>query len=302
MIGLHRGEKDPDRGRLSRRRFLLSAGAVGGALVADALAVEPWRVRVTRHDLAVRDLPRALDGLRIAQISDTHLPGNRRATRVAVEIIARERPDVVVLTGDICESADSLGALTAFVREVRGTLGTFGIYGNWERKSAIPPGHLSDAYAAAGAEFLMSRAAWVERGGARLAIVGLDDALYAAPDLDRALEREPAAAEIWLVHCPAFADRVPAGISPPAALLAGHTHGGQIRLPGWTPYTPLGSGPYVSGWYRAGAMPMYVTRGVGTAVVEARLCCTAEIPVFTLRPTTAGPLPDSPGSARHPSA
>ncbi len=270
--------------------------------MADAFAIEPWRVRVTRHDLAVGGLPPALEGLRIAQVSDTHLPGNRRASRAAVEIIRRERPDIVVLTGDICETADSLGALTAFVREVRGTLGTFGIYGNWERKAGITPAMLADAYGAAGAELLVSRSVGVERAGARLGIVGLDDGLYVAPDLGRALDRERPAAEVWLVHCPVFADTLPAGITPPAALLAGHTHGGQVRLPGWTPYTPPGSGSYVAGWYRAGAVPMYVSRGVGTAVVEARLCCTAEIPIFTLRATTAGPRPGSPRSGPRPSA
>lgn len=301
MSELHRVEGDSGRERLGRRRFLVSAGAFGVALLGDACAVEPWRVRAAYHDVAIPGLPAALDGLRVAQISDTHLPGNRRASRVAAEIIARERPDVVVLTGDICESAESLDALTAFVGRVRGTLGTFGIYGNWERKARIPPALLGRAYAAAGAQLLVSRSAAVERGGARLGIVGLDDGMYAAPDLGRALDRPAPDAELWLVHCPQFADAVPAGIVPPAALLAGHTHGGQIRLPGWTPYTPLGSGRYVAGWYRDGAMPLYVTRGVGTAIVEARLFCVPELPIFTLRATRAGPRPGSPRSVPHPS-
>jgi predicted MPP superfamily phosphohydrolase len=299
MSMLHRGTGDLNRVGVSRRRFLLSAGAFGGALAADAFALEPWRVRITRHDLPVAGLPAALEGLRIAQISDMHLPGNRRAARAAIACIGRERPEVVVLTGDICESEQSLGALTAFVREVRGTLGTFGIYGNWEHKARIAPGRLGDAYAAAGAELLVSRSASIERGGARLGIVGLDDGLYVAPDLARALERPPAEAEIWLVHCPVFADIVPASTPAPVALLAGHTHGGQVRFPGWTPYTPHGSGSYVSGWYRSGAGPLYVSRGVGTAIVEARLFCQPEIPVFTLRATTAGPLPDSRRSVPH---
>lgn len=301
MSELHRVEDEPGRERLGRRRFLVSAGAFGAALVGDACAVEPWRVRARYHDVAIAGLPPALDGLRIAQISDTHLPGNRRASRVAAEIIARERPEVVVLTGDICESAESLDALTAFVGRVRGTLGTFGIYGNWERKARIPPALLGRAYAAAGAQLLVSRSAAVERGGARLGIVGLDDGMYEAPDLARALDRPAPDAELWLVHCPQFVDVVPAGITPPAALLAGHTHGGQIRLPGWTPYTPLGSGRYVAGWYRDTAMPLYVTRGVGTVIVEARLFCVPELPIFTLRATTAGPRQDSPRSVPRPS-
>jgi len=294
-------EVEADPARIGRRRFLRSAGAFGAALLGDACAVEPWRVRVTRHDLAVPGLPAPLQGLRIAQISDMHLPGNRRAAGIAAEIIARERPEVVVLTGDICESADSLAALTAFVRGVRGTLGTFGIYGNWERKAQIAPAALGASYAAAGAELLVSRSAAIERGGARLGIAGLDDGMYAAPDLERALDRPEPDAEVWLVHCPQFADAVPPQVPAPAALLAGHTHGGQIRLPGWTPFTPPGSGRYVEGWYRDGAVPLYVSRGVGTVMVEARLFSVPELPIFTLRATTAGPHPDSRGSVPRPS-
>ena len=295
-------EDEANPARVGRRRFLGMAAVFGTALLGDACAVEPWRVRVSRHVLAVPGLPAPLEGLRVAQVSDMHLPGNRRAAGVAAAIIARERPEVVVLTGDICESAASLGALTAFVRTVRGTLGTFGIYGNWERKARITPVELGRAYSAAGAELLVSRSAAIERGGARLGIAGLDDGLYVAPDLDRALDRPAPDAELWLVHCPRFADGVPANVVPPAALLAGHTHGGQIRLPGWTPFTPPGSGRYVEGWYREGTAPLYVSRGVGTVIVEARLFCVPEIPIFTLRATTAGPRPDSPRTAPRPSA
>lgn len=288
---------------ISRRGFLGSVAAIGSAAAADACAVEPRRVQVTRHDLAVAGLPSALDGARIAQISDTHLPHNGAAVRAAARIIARERPEIVVLTGDICESAASLGALVEFVSEVRGSVATFGIYGNWERKAGITRRMLSDAYERAGAELLVSRGVAVERGGARIGIVGLDDALYAAPNLPAALRHGETAADIWLVHCPAFADRIPAAITArPAAMLAGHTHGGQIRVPGWTPYTPIGSGAYVEGWYRTAGVSLYVSRGVGTVVLPARFCCPAELPVFTLRATTAGLSPDSPRTGQRPSA
>ena len=104
------------------------------------------------------------------------------------------------------------------------------------------------------------------------------------------------------MHCPQFADLVSPEVPAPHALLAGHTHGGQLRLPGWTPYTPLGSGRFVEGWYRDAVVPLYVSRGIGTAIVEARLFSVPELPIFTLRATTAAPLPDSRGSAPHPSA
>ena len=283
----------PRRGALNRRRFLTGAGAGAAALALDACAIEPPRIELTRHDIPLPASAAALDGMRIAQVSDTHLTRNRRAVDRTVELIARERPEVVVLTGDICEDADGLTALTALVGSIRGTVATAGIYGNWERKSRIPEVALSRAYERAGAQLLVSRAIAVPHGSARLRLVGLDDARYVGPDLGRALAGPGGDAEIWLVHCPSYADLVPDGVTPPLALLAGHTHGGQVRLPGWTPYTPPGSGRFVAGWYRDARAPMYVSRGIGTAVVEARLCCMPELPIFTLRATRVAPFPDS---------
>src|SRR2546430_12988376 len=69
----------------------------------------------------------------------------------------------------------------------------------------------------------------------------------------------------------------------PAAVLSGHTHGGQMRLPFYTPYTPYGSGRFVAGWYRDTLAPLYVSRGIGTVGIPARLFCPPELPIFTLR-------------------
>lgn len=278
---------------LSRRRFLRGAGAAGVAFAVDACGIEPPRVEITRHEIALPASAAGLDGLRIAQVSDTHLTGNRRAAARAIEIVERERPDIVVLTGDICEDADGLAALTALAASVPGSKATVGIYGNWERKSKIPEASLARSYELAGAELLVSRSVIVEHRSARLRIVGLDDARYVGPDLDRALAGPKGDAELWLVHCPQYADLIPDGAPPPLALLAGHTHGGQVRLPGWTPYTPPGSGRFVEGWYHDAKAPMYVSRGIGTAVVEARFCCRPELPVFTLRATRAAAPPDN---------
>jgi hypothetical protein len=282
------GPGEPHRGHgFTRRRFLRATGAAGAAFAVDACGIEPPRVELTRHEIAVPASAVGLDGMRIAQVSDTHLTGNRRAAERTAELIDRERPDIVVLTGDICEDAAGLEALTALAGAVRGSAATVAIYGNWERKARIPESSLARAYERGGTELLVSRAVTVARASARLRLVGLDDARYVAPDLERALAGPTGEAEIWLVHCPQYADLIPDHVAPPHALLAGHTHGGQVRLPGWVPYTPPGSGRFVEGWYRDARAPLYVSRGIGTAVVEARFCCRPELPIFTLRATRA---------------
>jgi predicted MPP superfamily phosphohydrolase len=270
--------------RITRRRFLAATAAVGGGVLADASAIEPYRLDVSRHDVPITGLPAGLDGLRIAQISDVHLPGTPDAARRVVAAVERERPDLVVLTGDIIEGLGDLPALTDFASAVRGRLGTFAVLGNWEHKAGITPTMARAAYDKAEVAFLFNESAAIRRGGARLRLVGFDDPVVGAPDPVRALAgRASNDVDLWLIHGPAYADTLPRDTPVPAMILAGHTHGGQIRLPGVTLYTPPGSGRYVSGWYRDTLAPLYVSRGIGTATVRMRFCCRPELPIFTLR-------------------
>jgi predicted MPP superfamily phosphohydrolase len=132
--------------------------------------------------------------------------------------------------------------------------------------------------------FLCNESATLTYRGARLRIVGFDDPVVGQPDPARALaDPVPGVPEIWLIHAPAYIDTLPTDTPRPSVILAGHTHGGQIRLPGRTLYTPPGSGRYVSGWYRGPLGPLYVLRGIGTATVRIRFCCPPEIPIFTLQ-------------------
>src|SRR5207302_2149286 len=92
---------------------------------------------------------------------------------------------------------------------------------------------------------------------------------------------------VWVLHAPAYLHRISVGSVPrPAAIISGHTHGGQVRLPFYTPYTPYGSGRFVAGWYRDTLAPLYVSRGIGTVSLPVRLFCPPELPIFTLRSRT----------------
>ena len=87
---------------------------------------------------------------------------------------------------------------------------------------------------------------------------------------------------IWLAHAPVLAPALPRATHP-ALVLSGHTHGGQILLPFVPALTPHGSGGFVSGRYDVTAGELYVSRGVGTSGIRARLRCPAELPIFVLR-------------------
>jgi uncharacterized protein len=270
---------------ISRRRFLLGAGAVGAALAADAFGFEATRVLLSRHDVAVPGLSPALDGLRIAQISDVHLPGNQLAARAVLEHIHREQPQIVVLNGDMTESAEALDDMGQFVASVRGTIGTVAVLGNWEYRAGVVGERARGLYREAGIDLLINQNRLLEVEGSALALVGIDDTLSGHPDLAAARLRLPAnVLEIWVVHEPNFADQVPIdGRGKASLLLAGHTHGGQIRIPFLPPVKPVGAGRFLEGWYRDTPVPLYVSRGVGTTEIPARFRCPAELPIFTLR-------------------
>ncbi len=205
---------------------MLAAG-----LGAEMFAVEPRRVQVTRHDVRVPGLGPALDGLRIAQVADVHLPANRAAVDRAAALLAAERPEIVVLTGDQCEVAEGVGELVAFVREVRGTVATLAVLGNWDYRGGTVGDVARRAYAEAGATLLVNEHAIVSVGGAGLAFVGVDDVLSGRADLRAAAAGvSDDASVIAVVHEPGVADEpIPAGVAVPAFTLSGHTHGGQIR-------------------------------------------------------------------------
>jgi predicted MPP superfamily phosphohydrolase len=260
-------------------------GAAGAAIGADAFGLEAHRVLVTRHDVQLPGLPRAMDGLRIAQVSDVHLPGNRRAAHAALEHLHRERPEVVILNGDMTETAPAMPEVREFAAEARGSLGTVAVLGNWEYRTGAVGNAARALYRSAGVDLLINDSRTLDVGGAPLTLVGLDDVLLGQPDLTQARRQvKPGGAEIWLAHEPTFADMLPAGtIARPIMLLAGHTHGGQIRIPFLPPVKPLGAGRFLEGWYRDTLAPLYVARGVGTTGIPARFLCPAELPIFTLR-------------------
>jgi predicted MPP superfamily phosphohydrolase len=258
---------------------------LAAGLGAEMFAVEPRRVQVTRHEVRVPGLAAPLDGLRIAQVADVHLPANRAAVDRAAALLTAERPEIVVFTGDQCEIAEGVGELVAFVREVRGTVATLAVLGNWDYRGGTVGDVARRAYAEAGATLLVNEHAIVSVGGAGLAFVGVDDVLSGRADLRAAAAGvSDDVSVIAVVHEPGVADEpMPAGVAVPAFTLSGHTHGGQIRIPGLPAYTPIGSGRFVAGWYTAPIGPLYVSRGIGTADIRARLFCPPELPVFTLR-------------------
>jgi predicted MPP superfamily phosphohydrolase len=231
----------------------------------------------------VPGLSRSLEGLRIAHVTDLHLPACRSQAEAVVGLLSSEGPDVVLHTGDAVEVPGGLPVLSALAPSLRGTLATAAVLGNWEHRDPRVAAGTTDAWQRAGVPLLANSHTVVRVRDSDLAFVGFADLLMAQPDLDAARRDLPAGAlEVWVGHEPELADRRPETVPRPALFLAGHTHGGQIRLPGLPAITPPGSGRYIEGWYRDAAVPLYVSRGIGMAEIRARFRCPPELPVFRL--------------------
>ena len=217
-----------------------AAGATGAALLAYATKVEPYWLQVRRIELGLRCLPRALDGLTVLHLSDTHVHERDRGDRVVVKRASRIEADLVCMTGDYGDIPEHAPQAAELLATARGRLGTYAVLGNHDY-DATPHEHphrfaddvgwaVGAALEAQGATVLYNQAVALEVGGTRLWVVGLDDPHTFHDDVPRAFAGVPpdepsiVLAHSWepVADCAARGARL---------FLCGHTHGGQVRLP-----------------------------------------------------------------------
>ena len=275
-----------------RRRAL---NAAGGALIAAPFAVVGYGAFIQRTDFQVREvdipmpgLPPDLEGLRILQISDIHLSAflSEAEFARAIDASLHLHPHLAVVTGDLISGpTDPLDACIRQLARLKADAGIFGCMGNHERYARAED-YVVRQSARLGMRFLRSRAQTLRFGDARLNLAGLDflsqsqrgDYLGAAPNLI-----VPGATNLLLQHNP---DVFPAAARQGYNLmLAGHTHGGQVTVEildqSLNPARFIT--PYVYGLYRRGNAAAYVTRGIGTIGIPARIGAPPEISLLRLR-------------------
>lgn len=279
--------------RFSRRHFLVGAGATAAGVALYSGEIARHEIDLVSRPLAIRDLPPAFNGFRIAQISDIHLDEFTEPfflERVVRHVNSLE-PDMVVLTGDFVthgsltflngrsaahHCAEILSTLTCPLR--------FACLGNHDVAVSAPL--VIDALVANGIPVLVDDHVPIERYGSLFWLCGVNDPGTTNPRLDLAVPPEPNAPVILMAHEPDYADTVllhPRGRLVDV-MLAGHTHGGQIRLPFTGPLVlpPMGK-KYAEGLFHLQKMQLYVNRGIGAVGIPFRLNCPPEITVFTLR-------------------
>ncbi|MDH4184163.1 MAG: metallophosphoesterase, partial [Nitrospinota bacterium] len=174
----------------------------------------------------------------------------------------------------LMQTVEFLRSLAAPGREIIACLG------NWEHWSMIKPEEIRKAYEAAGVRLLVDERAMTSHG---ISVYGSDDGLHAN---DRASLVQKAVIGknqgILITHSPFILDRFPTDGRKYGLALSGHTHGGQVYAGPLTFWLPPGSGRFVKGHYDTPAGPAYVSRGIGTVMINARFMSRPELPYFTL--------------------
>ena len=280
---------------MDRRRFLSHAAAVAVTAAAGSAGAQ---VTGTYHFDVVReraDLPGLRAPLRVAWLTDLHHGQHVRtpSVRAWIDAALDEAPDLVLLGGDLVDQtpgADGDEGLVAELARLRAPLGVLAVPGNHDhgRFRGIEP--FAALLRDAGIDVLVNRGIAIRDD---LHVAGLDDLRNGRPDLGAALQERPAAAATVLVsHNPDVLPDVPTDVG---LTLAGHTHGGQVVLPGvGALYTSSRYGDrFLAGWVEGPARG-YVSRGLGVTSIPVRINCPAELTILDLVPAARASPPITP--------
>lgn len=255
---------DIEARKLTRRKWIkrvLLAAPVLGAL--NTLWWEPTWLKVSRPKLA---LPGAKT--RIVHLTDLHHKGNHAWLEKVVKTINKLEPHVVCFTGDLVEEKSFLPETLEILSAIKAPI--FGVPGNHDDWSGINFTDVKRAFQKNGGDWLEDGSVMMDNG--RLAMVGATTkkAMPPAPKADR---------RVLMFHYPLWVEKL--GNQTYDLMLAGHSHGGQVRLPGFGALIlPYQVGQYDLGMFQTKAGPLYVSAGIGCFMWSLRFNCRPELAVF----------------------
>jgi predicted MPP superfamily phosphohydrolase len=275
---------------LNRREFLKIAGlAVGGGLVTAtsylAINDESQEPVVDRVPISIKNLHPDLEGFTLLQMTDLHLYPITQPSLIqkSVAIANSLNPDLVVLTGDyVWQVLDAIGELAPILAGLDAKYGIFSTLGNHDYW--LDAGVITATMEAEGLPVLINQGLTIQQGKGSFYLAGLDDGWSGKPDLDATLEgANKGDPVILLCHEPDLADQF--ALDGRVSLqLSGHTHGGQIRLPGiGAIILPYLGRKYDIGLYKIDEMLLYTNRGIGVISEPVRYNCPPEITQFVLQ-------------------
>ena len=239
------------------------------------------KIQVVENEIVVPNLPAALDGYTILQMSDLHIDIDPALVETISAAIAPLKYDTCVITGDfknltVGESAEAVKLMARLRPSIKSPV--YAVLGNHDTLDMVAP--LEET----GCRILLNESVLVERGGGRILLAGVDDPyIYKTHSIDNALAGAPAAdVRILLAHSPTILAE--AGAASFDAYLCGHTHGGQVCLPNGYPILCHERCPRrcISGRWSSGRIQGYTSRGTGGCGLPIRLFCRPEVTLHRL--------------------
>lgn len=262
-----------------------------GVLASSALYVysryiEPRKPVLETVSIPVGPGEQSFAGLRIGFMSDIHAGPffDLASFRLACQLIADCSPDLMLFGGDfVSESPRYMETVMPELRQLaaNSSLGGIAVLGNHDH--FVSAQTVTTLLESSDIPVLRNDAVEVIWDGKPLWVVGIDDSLHGMPDVTRAYQDVPSdESSIVVWHEAAFAQQtVP---YQPLVQLSGHSHGGQVRLPGVRPmWVPKHSGPHVAGLSIVDGMPLYTSRGLGVYRPPIRFRCSPEVTLITFR-------------------
>jgi predicted MPP superfamily phosphohydrolase len=243
----------------------------------------PRRLVIAEATIRPEPWPRSMTELRVLLLTDIHAGPFLRpeVLQAVLEDLMRLEPDLVAVGGDVVGGADNdldpfLDGLAALSRA---PLGAWFCMGNHEYFTP-DPGHVVEQLAAIGIRTLRNHAVRLEFGGSSFVLGGLDDLVLGEPDWAR-LSAPEGTPHVLLAHNPdAFYDAERRGIG---LVLSGHTHGGQIRIPGWPPLVRQSRYCLDEGVMSFGSSTIVVSRGIGVSGIPWRIVARPEAVFLRIR-------------------
>lgn len=230
--------------------------------------IEP--IEIITEQISVTPKEAFLEGLRIVQISDLHInKWNIELVESCIEKTNALSPDIILISGDIiCNGYKFLPELLSFFKKLKSKFGVYACLGNHDYSDGDESQRIVDTFSKANIKTLTNESEQLDINGMKLAIAGLDDYKYGHQDISKSIKNiDKNIPFFFLTHNPRNFKEL--AKYNPLAVFAGHTHGGQIYLPFLgTIYEKIIGSEYLQGKYTHNNIPLYVNRGIGTAMLS----------------------------------
>lgn len=239
--------------------------------------------RVVEYDFTHRDVPEAFEGFRIAFISDLHYKSllKEKGLNNLVTLLIEQKPDVLLMGGDYQEGCEFVEPLFAALARVKTPMGTYGIMGNNDYERCHD--EIVRTMKHYGMRVLEHEVDTLRKDGQEIIVAGVRNPFDLKQNgVSPTLALSPNDFVVLLVHTPDYVEDV--SVANTDLALAGHTHGGQVRVFGYAPIQNSHYGTrFLTGLtYNSTYMPLIVTNGIGTSQMPVRIGAPAEIIMITL--------------------